>query len=184
MPLVTGPADVSVAVSRDGRVRPAAGSATPSGPIAWLTARQAGRASSASGSAAMTAKPMASTATSACTPGSGSASRAAPIGISGEAATATATARIAPATVTRASRAADRASRLRRVMPNARRIGNSAESSASWRASSWPSTASEITPASAAKIARATASGRMPRSVAVISPDRLTKAVKLPSACG
>ena len=62
MPLVTGPADVSVAASQDGRVRAPAGrlgyAERPATRVA-ATARQAGPASSASGSAAMTAKPMA-----------------------------------------------------------------------------------------------------------------------------
>ena len=65
MPLVTGPADVSVPASKDGRVGPAAGRRRRAAPSRWLTARKAGGASSTSGSAAMTAKPMASTATSA-----------------------------------------------------------------------------------------------------------------------
>jgi len=107
------------------------------------------------------------------TPGSGSASRAEPIGISGEAAIAIATATAAAATVTTASRAMASASKLPLVMPTARRIGNSAASSASCLASSWPRTASEISPASPANTASATACGLMARSVAATSSDRL-----------
>ena len=79
---------------------------------------------------------------------------------------ATATATTAPATVTAASRASDSAARLARVMPSARRTGNSTESRTSWRASSWPMTASPISPARAANTASATACGRIAHSVA------------------
>ena len=72
----------------------------------------------------------------------------------------------APASVTAASRARPSAARLARVMPSARKIGNSAESSTSCRASSWPTTASPISPASRANTASATACGRIARSVA------------------
>ena len=143
------------------------GSATPSGPRARPAARQADGTSTASGSTTITASPTPSTARLTSTPGCGSASRAGPIGISGEAAMATPTAMTAPASVTIARRASDSAARLARVMPSARRIGNSAESSTSWRARSWPITASPISPASTAKIASATACGRIARSVAV-----------------
>ena len=176
MPLVTGPADVSAAASSDGRLRPETGSATPSGPgapSARRTVRQAAGTSTASGSSAMTAKPAASTATFTSMPGAGSASRAEPIGIRGEAAIATATATAAPATVTTASRAMARASRLPLVIPTARRIGNSAASSASCLASSWPRIASEISPASPANTASATACGLMARWVAATSSARL-----------
>ena len=107
-------------------------------------------------------------------PGLGSASRADPIGISGDAAMATATAITAPATVTAATRTMDRATSRPRVMPRTRRIGNSAASMISWRLSSWPTTASMMSAARAANTASATASGRMARSVAVTSSDRLT----------
>ena len=107
------------------------------------------------------------------TPGCGSASRAGPIGISGDAAMATATATMAPVTVTIPSRASDRVTSAARFTPSARRMGNSAASSASWRLSSWPMTASAISPASPAKTASATASGLMARSVALTWSDRL-----------
>jgi hypothetical protein len=121
----------------------------------------------------MTAKPAPRIARSTSIPGLGSARRAGPIGMSGEAATATATAMAPPATVTAAIRTRDRATSRARVMPRARRMGNSAASRISWRLSSWPMMASAMRPASAAKAPRATASGRMARCVAVTPSDRL-----------
>ena len=161
----TDPARPSADPSRDGRAGPT-GSATPSGPRARPAARHASGTSTASGSTAMATRPAPRMARLTSMPGAGSASRAGPIGISGEAAMATPTATTAPATVTAASRASDSAARLPRVMPRARRIGNSVESRTSWRASSWPITASAISPARAANTASATACGRMARSVA------------------
>ena len=87
----TDPASPSADPSRDGRAgRPAR--PPPSGPRARPAARHAAGTSTASGSTAMTARPTPSTARLTSTPGAGSASRAGPIGISGEAAMATATA--------------------------------------------------------------------------------------------
>ena len=100
------------------------------------------------------------------TPGLGSADRAGPMGISGDAAIATTTATAAPAVVTTATLASDSAASRDRLMPRPRRIGNSAESRASWRLSSCPMMASMIRPARAAKIASAAASGRMARCAA------------------
>ena len=99
-PPVTDPAWVSAAASRDGRDCLAMGSATPSGPCAWRAARHAGGASTARGSRAMAANPAPRMARLTSTPGCGSASRAGPIGISGDAAMATARATMAPVTVT------------------------------------------------------------------------------------
>jgi hypothetical protein len=106
-------------------------------------------------------------------PGCGSASRAGPIGISGDAATAMATATSAPVTVTIASLASDRMMSAARSTPSTRRMGNSAASSASCLASSWPMTASAISAASPAKTASAMASGPIARSVALTWSDRL-----------
>ena len=172
-PPVTDPAWVSAAASRDGRDCRAVGSATPRGPCAWRAARHAGGVSTARGSSAMAANPAPRMARLTSTPGCGSASRAGPIGISGDAAMATATATMAPVTVTIPSRASDRVTSAARFTPSARRMGNSAASSASWRLSSWPMTASAISPASPAKTASATASGLMARSVALTWSDRL-----------
>ena len=108
------------------------------------------------------------------TPGLGSANRAGPIGISGDAATAMATATAAPAVVTIATLARDSTARPDRPMPSARSTGNSAESRTSWRLSSCPMMASAIRPTSAAKIASAAASGRIARWVAAYAVARWT----------
>ena len=110
----------------------------------------------------------------------GSTARAGPIGISGEAATAMTTASSAPVTVTTASRARDSVTRVARVAPKARSTGNSADSSASCLASSWPSTASAIRPASAAKAASATACGRAACSSAVTWSAWLITSIRPP----
>ena len=96
------------------------------------------------------------------------------MGISGDAAIATPTATAAPAMVTTATLARDSAASRDRLMPSARRTGNSAESRASWRLSSCPMMASAIRPASAAKIASAAASGRMARCAAAYAVARWT----------
>ena len=93
---------------------------------------------------AMTTNPMPRIGTLTSIPGLGSANRAGPMGISGDAAMAIATATTAPAVVTRATLARDSTARPDRLMPRARRIGNSAESRMSWRFSSCPTTASAI----------------------------------------
>ena len=85
----TDPARPSADPSRDGRAG-SAGSATPSGPRARPAARQAAWPSTASGSTAMHAEAHPEDGQVDLDPGAGSASRAGPIGISGEAATATA----------------------------------------------------------------------------------------------
>ncbi len=115
-------------------------------------------------------------------PGLGSARRAAPIGMSGEAAMATPTAMRPPALVTTAVRARVNVTSRARVMPRARKTGNSTASRVSWRLSSWAMTAKAMNPASPANSARATASGRMARSVAAASPDRLTMSTFPPVA--
>ena len=125
----------------------------------------------------MAASPAPRTARLTSIPGSGSAWRAGPIGVSGEAATATATAMMPPATVTAAIRARDTATSLARVIPRARRIGYSAASRMSWRLSSWPMMASVIRPASAANSPSATAYGRMASSVEVTASDMLMSSI-------
>ncbi len=87
---------------------------------------------------------------------------------------ATATEMAAPAMVTAATRARDSPASLARVIPRARKIGNSAASRISCRLSSWPMVASAMSASRAAKAASAMASGRMARSVVVNSSDRLT----------
>jgi hypothetical protein len=75
--------------------------------------------------------------------------------------------------VARATRAMDNVNSRARVMPSECRMGYSAASRIIWRLSSWLMMASVITAASAAKMASATASGRMARSVAENSSARL-----------
>ena len=74
---------------------------------------------------------------------------------------ATPTATAAPAMVTSSTRASDSTVSWIRLMPSVRRIGNSAASSISWRYSSCATTARAMRPASAAKMARAIACGRI-----------------------
>ncbi len=169
IPAVTGSARASrcVRAFSGGRVSwsPGAG---------WPATRQAAGASRSSGSSAMRHAPAPSTATLTSTPGAGSASRAGPMGISGDAATAPATARMLPATLTQASRASEMAIRPGRVVPRARSTGKSAESSTSCRASSWPSTASAMSAISAANAASATTCGRMACCAAAVLAVRST----------
>ena len=84
------------------------------------------------------------------------------------------TASTAPAAVTTASRARDRAASVARLMPRALSTGYSAESRLSCRLSSWPMTASAIRASSAANTPRATACGWIARWVAASSSRRLT----------
>ncbi len=175
MAVVTTPARDSIPASRDGRAAPSS-SAIPRAPPARRATRQAAGASAARGSSATPARPASSTGGSALRPGCGSAARAGPIGISGDTATARATATIAPPVVTMASRARAAAVRWARVMPTARRMGNSAASSATCRASSWPRTASAMTAASTANSASAIACGWMADCVVATLSARVTVA--------
>src|SRR6202167_1908656 len=178
----TDPARPRADPSRDGGAG-AAGSATPSGPGARAAARKTPGSSNASGSRTVAAKPTPGIPGVTPTPGSGSARRAGPIGISGEAASATATASTPPATVTAASRITERPTSLPRVMPRARQIGYSAASTVSCRASNWPTRASAMSATSAANAASATASGLMARWVAATRSDRLSTSM-LPPVSG
>ena len=92
----TEPPSPSAGPSRD-RCRGAAGSASPSAPGARAAARSAAGTIAISGTPAMTAKPAPRMARLTSIPGLGSASRAGPIGISGDAAMATPTAMAPPA---------------------------------------------------------------------------------------
>ena len=154
IPPATEPATPSAVPSREGRCR----TEGPAGlPGRRLAVRQATGAATASSASTMTAKPTVKITTLTSIPGAGSASRAGPIGISGDPATAIATARQPPAAPTAPARASDSATSSPRVMPSARSTPNHAESRISWRPSSWPMMTSAITPASAAKSASATA---------------------------
>ena len=105
-PPVTEPALPSARASRDTRCGPA-GSATLGGPPATPAARQAVGSTSSSGASAVTARPAPKTVRLISTPGLGSASRAGPIGISGDAAMAMPVPSRPPPTVTAATWASD-----------------------------------------------------------------------------
>ena len=167
---VSEPAWAAAVASRDGR----AGAAGPPGRAGRAT-RQATGTSRASGAMTATASPAARSAGSTCTPGLGSACRAAPTGIRGEAATATPTAISPPPAVTAAARARDKPSSWALTMPSARSTGNSAASRMSWRPMSGLTTMSVNSAASAANSARATAAGRMARCAAARCGARFTK---------
>ena len=104
------------------------------------------------------------------------------MGMSGEAAIAMPTAMRPPAPVTTAVRARDSVTSLPRVMPRARKTGNSAESRVSWRLSSCTMTARAMSPARPANSASAAACGRMARWVAAVAPDRLMRSILPPLA--
>ena len=127
----TAPVLPSSLASHGRPVRATAGSAPPSGLAARAAARHAARASTVRGSSAITAAPAPRTARLSSTPGSGSASRAGPIGISGDAVTAITTASAAPVTVTMASLASESPVSVPRVAPRARSTGYPAASMAS-----------------------------------------------------
>jgi hypothetical protein len=103
--------------------------------------------------------------TSTLTPGSGSARRAGPIGISGDAATAVATAMTAAAAAAPTS-ASPAAVSWARVMPSAASVGLSDEAASSRRVATCPPTKTVVIASTSAKSARAIAWGRIDRSMA------------------
>ena len=119
MPLVTEPPAVSALAVREEYCGAAASSDLADGDAV----RQAAGSISTSGRITMIASPGPRKAASNANPGSGSATLAAPIGVSGEAAAATRTARKPPAAVTMPVLASDRASSWPGAMPSARRTG-------------------------------------------------------------
>jgi hypothetical protein len=174
MPPVTDPATANACASREPRSR-RPGAAMPTGSCVRPATRQANGDSNTSGRRAMTASPVARMARLTSTPGLGSASRAGPMGISGDAAIAMATAKPAPEPVTAPALARNSAASLALVIPRAPRMGNSAESRMGWRPMSWPSTTSARIAASAANTARLIDSGRIACSVAPVCPARFVK---------
>ena len=111
----------------------------------------------------MAAVPAASTVASALTPGSGSASRAGPIGISGEAATATPAATMAPMAAAAPISISPAAISWPRVRPSAASAGWFSEPVASRRVAAWPTISSAVTARASANRASATAWGRIAR---------------------
>ena len=161
---VTGtPAPASHATTPDGRpavLARAAAAALPADP-----ACHAAHAARATSSAAIAAAPRPSTATSALTPGPGSARRAGPIGVSGDAATATATAMTAAAAAAAPTSTSPAAVSWARVMPSAASVALSDEAASSRRVATCPTTNTAVTASTSANSARATAWGRMDRSM-------------------
>ena len=141
---------------RDGSATSAAGRAP--------ACRHAVTATRAASSTTIAAAPAASTPAFTLTPGSGSASRAGPIGVSGEAAIAIATAPRAPATVAAAVSAMLAANSWRRVMPSAARVPLSWAAVSSVLAATWPTMSSAVSARASANSARAIACGRISRS--------------------
>ena len=86
----------------------------------------------------MAANPTARTGTLTATPGSGSASRAGPIGVSGDAATAMTHAPAAPAAAAAVTSARPAAISWRRVMPRAASVPLSWAAASSVRVATWP----------------------------------------------
>jgi hypothetical protein len=128
--------------------------------------RHAVTATRASSSATIAAAPAASTPVFTLTPGCGSASRAAPIGVSGDAAIAIATAPMAPARAATATSRALAANSWRRVMPSAARVPLSAAVASTIRTAVWPTMSSAVSARASANSARVTASGRIACSMA------------------
>ena len=141
---------------RDGSAASAAGRAP--------ARRHAVTATRATSSITIAAAPAASTPALTLTPGCGSASRAGPMGVSGDAAIAIATAPIAPAIVAAAVSAMLAANSWRRVMPRAASVPLSWVAASKMRAATWPTTSSAVSASASANSARATACGRIARS--------------------
>ena len=90
-------------------------------------------------------------------PGWGSATRAGPMGIKGEARATAATASVVPAMATTPTSASPRATSWLRSMPSARRVGFSVAATNSCRDTIWPITMRAVTAASREKMTRAAA---------------------------
>ena len=103
--------------------------------------------------------PITRTPASIATPGSGSGSRAAPIGVSGDAATATAAAINAPATAVARTGSTAPSVRVPGVAPSARSVGWSAEAVRIWRAIVCPIRRINVIASAAANAASAATSG-------------------------
>ena len=124
-------------------------------------ARSAGQMPSARTTTTVASAPSRSTNESNATPVESSASRASPRGAMGDNNVAITTAPAAPARPTTRFRAMSSAKSSRPDMPTATSVGWSSLSTALWRASAWPTTASPTSAASAARIHHPTACGWM-----------------------
>ena len=134
-----------------------------------LASRQAGQAAQPTRSPRMAAGPAVSTSQSALIPGDGSASRAAPTGISGDAATATVAARTAPVAVAAATSSRLTAVSWARVIPRATSTWCPELASARSRLATCVRISSAVPSSTSAKIASATTSGCIDRSTAAYS---------------
>ena len=172
---VTGaPALASDSASREWR--PGRDGALPGPAIRADARRQAGHAAHTSSSTTIATAPVASTVPATLMPGSGSARLAIPIGISGDAATATATAATAPVAPAVPTSTRPAAVSWALVIPSAARVGWSAAAAASWRTAACPMISSIVTASTSAKSASEIASGRIARStVAAWAPSSATK---------
>ena len=134
-----------------------------------LASRQAGQAAQPTRSPTMATGPAVSTSQSVLIPGDGSASRAAPTGISGDAATAAAAARTAPAAVATATSSSPAAVSWPRVIPRAASTRCPELASSSSRLAACVTISSAVNTSTSAKIASATTSGCIDRSTAAYS---------------
>ena len=134
-----------------------------------LASRQAGQAAQPTRSPRMATGPAASTSQSVLIPGDGSARRAAPTGVSGDAATATAAARTAPAADAMATSSSPAAVSWPRVIPRTASTRYPELASSSSRPATCVTISSAVHASTSAKIASATASGCIDRSTAAYS---------------
>jgi hypothetical protein len=161
------PTAASVAATREDRSTPGI-SVVPSWPPAPRAARQPASAAQASTLAATATPPPASTGRSTARPGCSSARRATPSGVVGDSATAPATASTAPPSATGAARITATPTSWLRVMPSARRVGDSAVSSRIWRPRVWPTSSKAASATSSANPASAPDSNRIARRVPAV----------------
>ena len=133
--------------------------------------RQAVTATRTRSRAVMAANPTARTGTLTATPGSGSASRAGPIGISGDAATAMTHAPAAPAAEAAVTSARPAAISWRRVMPRAASVPLSWAAASSVRVATWPTISHAHSATASANRPSATACGRIDRSIVAACAD-------------
>ena len=124
-------------------------------------ARHAGTTATATINTTIATNPAASTNQSSARPGCGSAMRAGPIGIIGDAATAMTKARIAPATAASATCSSTTATMCARRIPSEADVALSVELRFTWRATIRPIVTMNVIATSSAKRASATAWGRI-----------------------
>ena len=107
----------------------------------------------------MATTPMASTDSSTAIPGSGSATRAGPVTVTGASTRPMTAANAAPTVTLTATRSRAVSASWRRLKPSAHSARRSAASADSWRAYAWPSTTNPVTPTRRAKAPNAWACG-------------------------